>query len=643
MRMPSWKWSVVLLLMLLAVPVGAQDMPRLETTECWFQVPQGQTAECQYVIVPENRADPDSDEIRLAVAVFKAPEEGRQPDPVMILSGGPGEKTVANAPLFLQTIGSQYAGRDVIVFDQRGVGLSEPALECPEWMDAVFDLLDELDDAVALQDQYDALTACQERLVSEGYDLGGYNTTQNAADVEAIRQALGYEQVNLVGVSYGSLLAQEVMRSHPEAIRSVVLDSVLPVDASFFIDTSATSTEALTRLIEACAADTACSTAYPDLQDVLFNLIDELNENPVSITLTDPTTGQQYPGYLTGDAVVGNLTVFLYFAPLLPQLPQVISDVAAGDYTLMTQLSGIPLAALSALSRGMMFSVFCTEDLVGRTPEDYLEIVLAQPPQYRGRVDPEDTIEQGFFGICENWPVTPVDAAFKEPVESDIPTLLLAGEFDPVTPPRFAEQVAENLSNSYFYEIPTVGHSVMSSSPCAQTIAADFINDPTTAPDTACIAEIPALTFEVEGDETATEEAVSITLVPFTSADASYSTVVPEGWTEAAPGVYARGRSLIDPTSLVLVAVPLSPADFLEAAKQQLGVDTLESTSSVEINGLTWDIYEVVFQNYPTLMAIAGTDSQTYTVQLVTADEAEQQALRESVFQPVLEAFEVAE
>src|SRR5690606_1399357 len=99
----------------------------------------------------------------------------------------------------------------------------------------------------------------------------------------------------------------------------------------------------------------------------------------------------------------------------------------------------------------------------------------------------------------------------------------------------------ENLSNSYFYEIPAVGHSVTTSSPCAQTIAADFINDPTTAPDSACIAGIPALTFEVEGDETATEEAVSITLVPFPSADGRYRSVVAEGWREAAPGVYARG------------------------------------------------------------------------------------------------------
>src|SRR5690606_35020376 len=97
--------------------------------------------------------------------VFKAPEEGRQADPVMLLSGGPGEKTVANAPLGLQTLGAQYTGRDVIMFDQRGVGLSEPALECPEWTDAIRDLLDELDDAVTLQTQYDALATCQERLV----------------------------------------------------------------------------------------------------------------------------------------------------------------------------------------------------------------------------------------------------------------------------------------------------------------------------------------------------------------------------------------------------------------------------------------------------------------------------------------------
>ncbi len=628
------------LLLLLALPLAAQDTPRVEPADCWFTVAEGQAVECQYVIVPENRTDPDSDEIRLAVAVFKASDEDPQPDPVMILSGGPGEKTVENAPLAAQALGSQYPDRDVIFFDQRGVGLSEPALECPEWTDAVRDLLDELDPVVALQEQFDALVVCQSRLMSEGYDLNGYNTTQNAADVNDIRQALGYETLNLLGVSYGSLLAQVVMREHPEAVRSVVLDSVLPTDASFFVDTSTTATLALTQLIEACAADAACNTAYPDLQNVLFNLIDELNANPVPLRLADPLSGQQYDSYLTGDAVLGNLTVFLYFAPLLPQLPQVIYNVAEGDYTLMTQLSSIPLAALNVLSRGMMFTVFCSEDLVGRGPEDYLEAILALPPQFRGQMDPEDAVDLGFFAICENWPVTPVDAAFKLPVESDLPTLLLAGEFDPVTPPYFAERVAQTLENSYLYEFPAVGHSVSTSSECAQAITAAFIADPTTQPDAACLAEAPALAFDV-GDEAPAE--VSVDFTPFTSADGSYTTVVPEGWTEAAPGVFARGESLTDPTALVLVAAPVPPADFLQAAAQQLGVETLESTTSIEANGLTWEMYEVVFQNYPTLMAITGNDSQTYTVQLVTQTKADRIALGEAVVLPMLEAFTLVE
>ena len=239
---------------------------------------------------------------------------------------------------------------------------------------------------------------CRDRLVSEGYNLSAYNTVQNAADVNAIRFALGYDQVNLYGGSYGSLLAQATMRDHPQGIRSAAINSVLPLEKSLLVEGTTTRANAVLRLLNACAADEACNSAYPNLQDVLFEVIDRLNAEPIPITVTNPLDGQSYDAVLTGDAMLGNLVTFLYVTQIIPVLPQAIYDVHNEDYQLMTQLSSTRLALLDLISRGMTLCVFCTDDLIGRTPEDLLNIRAALPRQLVGGTDPEVTIEYGNFG-----------------------------------------------------------------------------------------------------------------------------------------------------------------------------------------------------------------------------------------------------
>jgi len=370
-----------------------EPVATFEEASCPFDVPEGAPVECGFVAVPEDHNDPAGPTIRIAVAVLKDQSDEYQPDPVMFLTGGPGEKTVHNAPLLAQVFAPIHPNRDLIVFDQRGAGLSEPALECPEFVQGLLDLLDEADPDVVVQGQFDALMACRERLVSEGYSLSAYNTVQNAADVNAIRIALGYDQVNLYGGSYGSLLAQATMRDHPEGIRSVAINSVLPLEKSLFVEGSTTTANAVMRLLDACAADKACNSAYPDLQEVLFEVIDRLNAEPIPITVTNPLDGQSYDALLTGDAVLGNLVSVLYQTPLIPSLPQAIYDVYNSDYGLMTQLSSIRLALLDLTSRGMTYSVLCTDDLIGRTPEDLLNVRAALPRQLVGSTDLEFIIE----------------------------------------------------------------------------------------------------------------------------------------------------------------------------------------------------------------------------------------------------------
>lgn len=505
---------------------------RFEAGPCPFDVPQGAVIECGFVIVPEDHNQPEGPEIRLAVAIVKDQSPDHQPDPVILLSGGPGEKTVQSAQNVVYLFPHVHPNRDLIVFDQRGVGLSEPALECQEWIQAQYDLMDEEDAMLALETAFNTLMECRDRLVSEGYNLSAYNTNQSAADVEAIRQALGYEQINLLGGSYGSLLAQAVMREYPEHLRSVVMNSILPLDASFFIQAPLNTSNAVLNLLAACEADAACNAAYPELTQVFLDVVAQLNQEPVIITVTHALTGEDYEVLLTGDRAFSNLVGFLYQTQLIPLLPEAIYDVAKGDYNLMAQLQGLNLAMYEALSRGMTFSVLCAEDLIGKTEQDLLDVYAEIPGALAGRVDPEFAIQYSIFATCENWPVEQVDPAFKQPLVSDLPTLILEGEFDPVTPMDFAQQIAATLANSHVYEFPGVGHNILVATPCSRQMIGQFIQSPGEAPDAACINEL--------GTGFA---------LPYADPDGVYTLLLPPQWRAESEQGYVR---LTDPDETII-------------------------------------------------------------------------------------------
>jgi pimeloyl-ACP methyl ester carboxylesterase len=616
-----------------AVQPTDEPAATFEEGPCPFDVPEGASVDCGFVVVPEDHNDPEGPTINLALAIFRDGSENHQSDPVILLAGGPGEKVLENAVGMAMVFAPIHANRDYIVFDQRGVGLSEPALECPEWEQTLFDLLDEADPAVILETAFDALMECRDRLVGEGHNLAAYTTTQSAADVDAIRVALGYDQVNLWGGSYGSLLAQTVMRDHPEGIRSAVIESVWPLEVSFFVEATTSVPNAILRLMDTCAADEACNTAYPDLENVLFETIDRLNDEPVPITITNPLDGQSYDALLTGDAVRGNLVSVLYLTPLIPAVPQAIYDVYNGDYELMTQLTSQKLLFYGAISRGMEYSVVCAEDLIERTPDDMFEIMMALPSQLRSEVEQELAVEYGIFGACENWPVEEVDPSFKDPLVSDIPTLILEGELDPVTPPEYGRLVAGNLSNAYFFEFPGFGHAGESTSECALGITAAFIEDPTTEPDAACMAEMPGLVFDVPG------EAQGLVLVPYTNEEEGFTGLVPEGWTEGPPLNFKRASSALDPTTFVHDSAPISADELLGVLSPQLGFDpALEPSSAAAVGRFTWDFYQFQIQQYPVDLAIAEDEGKAYFVLLISTAE-ERDALYQELFLPAVEAL----
>jgi hypothetical protein len=282
----------------------------------------------------------------------------------------------------------------------------------------------------------------------------------------------------------------------------------------------------------------------------------------------------------------------------------------------------------------MMLSVMCTDDLVDRTPEDLLNVMATLPKQLTGSTDPEFEIEHGIFGICENWPVEESGPWVKEPLISDIPTLAMSGEFDPVTPPEYGRLVAGYLSNSYFFELPGIGHDILVASKCARSIIGDFITDPTQAPDASCIAEMPGVAFDLPS------EAGEVVLEPVTFQDSGFSGLVPAGWTdELLPRNYRRGVTALDPTTLVQDAVPMTSDGLFGLLATQLGIDPeLESVASVESDSFVSDIYSFGYQSYRADLALAEDDDKAYFVLLISPPD-ERDALYETVFLPVVDAL----
>ncbi len=440
---------VALLLVLLAAPAGpvaAQDTPgAFIPAPCMFEgIELGPTTldgaaldyECGYVVVPLRHAEPDGATIRLPVAVRRA--TAGAPDPLLLAQGGPGGDAFEVFSILVQPTSALSTSRDIVVFNQRGTPYAEPALTCPETDAALADIL-AADSEEGERLYNEAMAACYDRLVAEGVDLSAFNSLENAADVPLIARALGYDEYNFYGVSYGTLLGLHLMRNHPEGLRSVILDSVVPPDVNFLSEIAASEDRVFGEVFAACAADPACAAAYPNLEERFYSLVAQYDQTPVDMTLTDPESGQAYDTTLDGRGLRSVLYQLLYVPRMAAVLPSVIADIEAGDLRYLEAMW--PLLVFDQLvAEGMYNSVICAEDAdidVAAVPLDGLRPEIAATA-----ADDLQSILDG----CARWQVEPLPASVDDPVVSDIPTLLLSGRFDPVTPPAFAQAAAAGLS-----------------------------------------------------------------------------------------------------------------------------------------------------------------------------------------------------
>ncbi|MGD9891437.1 MAG: alpha/beta fold hydrolase [Dehalococcoidia bacterium] len=473
------------------VPFVFQAPPRFERTACPFtpapDQTEGQTVTCGVVFVPEDRTQHRGSTIRLAVAIFRARDSSRAAPPLLFLGGGPGTAVLSG---FAPSITGQLAAdltarRDLVLIDQRGVGFSQPSLACQELIDVKYQQLGQhLSRAQESEARVQAANRCHDRLRRAGVSLAAYTTAAGAADIDDIRRALGYQQVDLWGVSYGARLALAVMQAYPSTLRAVVLDSPLAPQVQQLVEIPGNVARSFWLLFDECAASPRCAAAFPNLEARFYQLVAEFNATPLRYQAQHPRTGVVHDIVLTGDRLVRTLFDALYHTDLIPILPLAEASLHARGSSLLALAAG-RLIFDDDLSHGMNYSVQCAEEGSLTHP--------AQVAAARQRVRPEigDIFTQeDFFRVCSTWGAARLLPTVKLPVVSAIPTLILSGQYDPITPPAYGRMVARTLLRSTFFEFPGVGHVTTGGFACAHSIMLQFLANPTRRPDAACIAQM---------------------------------------------------------------------------------------------------------------------------------------------------------
>jgi pimeloyl-ACP methyl ester carboxylesterase len=417
-------------------------------------------AQCATVEVPEDRSKPEGRRLALSVAMLPANTLSPDADPLFMLAGGPGQSAEALVPVAVALAGVRRT-RDIVLIDPRGAGKSAP-LKCAAL--APRDPFDELIDADL---GATAAPRCLAELRAAGnVDVSRYITPETVADVDAVRAALGYERINLWGGSYGTRVAQEFVRRYPSRVRSMVLDGVAPPAMRITLDIWPAREAALADVLAACAEDAVCKRAYPNLNATLGEIKTALGVSR-RINITDPRTGVLREVPMTFDTVVGALHGFVYAPELASLIPPLLGRAQAGDFA--------PLMATAMLSAGdleqtlnlaLHYAVTCAEDAPRVTAGDRSRILATlRAPSLASRN----------LAACDGWPRPTLPEDFYAPLISAIPTLILSGGLDPVTPPADGEIVAKSLSNSRHVIAAGYGH-IVTPHACAPRLIEKFID-----------------------------------------------------------------------------------------------------------------------------------------------------------------------
>ncbi|WP_420717123.1 alpha/beta fold hydrolase [Streptomyces sp. H27-G5] len=452
-------------------------------------------ARCGTLTVPENRAKPSSKTIKLGVAIVPAAARTPKPDPIVWLAGGPGDDAVGEAKMAIG--GGLNRDRDVILMSQRGTYSADPTALCPNIDEFNARAVGLVYDAPSTEHLHvKATKACRDQLAGRGLDLGAYNDTESAADYEDLRATLGIKQWNLYGISYGTQLALVSMRLHPEGLRSVGIDGILPPSKAGSAATWSSARHGIDGLFKACADQPACNKRYPNLSATFDKLVSDLEAKPVTTTVTLPGNDKPVKVVLDGGALVNWMTSATHVAP---QVPAALDELAHGKpQRIARQWAGGKLspAAIGRVAHGLVYGVFCSEWTPYESQEQALKGGQEAFPSFPHSVQAQAPQLAFLRPDCDVWNVPAAAPSIRDVTRGDIPTLALSGSFDSQTGADNGPYVARTLSKAKVVTIPYQPHVVIATSKCAQEIAVSFFENPD-APKTACLKGLEPPEFEI--------------------------------------------------------------------------------------------------------------------------------------------------
>jgi pimeloyl-ACP methyl ester carboxylesterase len=489
--------AVLILAPLLGAGHHTPPAPRFQTAPC-PKTPEPiaalSHARCGFLSVPENRTRANSRLIRLAVAIIPSRSQPAQPDPIVFLAGGPGEAAILDTPFLVHA--GVNRNRDVIIIEQRGTLYDDPDLNCPE-LDQYYSRQVSLtyDAPSTGRVQAAAAAACRRRLVQKGVDLSAFNTTENEEDVVDLRHALGVRQWNVYGYSYGTDLALSLMRDHPDGIRTVILDSVVPPDLVSLPWTWSSTREGMTAIFAECEAQPKCARKYPHLLTTFTRLVIQFEAHPLVRNVVPPQGGRAVKIVLDGGTI---LNMIVGSRPKPGDMPAAITEIAHGNPKkfLEARAAGAEVAAVPEQAQGMTQSFVCREWEPYGSPAAILRAGRRTFPTLPASVlinAPQLPFERE---LCQAWnvPVGPSSQRIK--VRSNIPTFVVSGTIDAKTGAQWGRYAANVLPNSTYVRIRAIGHWVIAQSPCAQQIFQSFLSSPR-SPKTSCAATVPGITFRM--------------------------------------------------------------------------------------------------------------------------------------------------
>lgn len=462
-----------------------QSGPSITLTPCEPRNIPG-PAKCGTFEVFENRATRKGRKISINVLVLPATGDKREPDPLFYFAGGPGSAATEDARGIARLFSKIREHRDLVFVDQRGTGGSHP-------LDCVFFNPNDQQSYLGHFFPLDDVRKCRQQLETKA-DLTLYTTSIAMDDIDDVRAALGYDKINLFGGSYGTRAAMVYLRQHQKNVRTATLQGVSPTNQHMPGDFPVSTERALQGVLAECTADEACNKAFPNIKTEAKAVLDRLMKGPVEVELPMPNTAAPIKVSLSRDLGAEAIRYMLYNPGATVRVPLVLHLAAEGNFAPLAQAALNYRKNLVATgSNGMYLSITCAEDLPWVKPAEAER--LAQNTflgDYRWRQQRE---------ACALWPRAKIDKDYAKPVRSDVPVLILTGEWDPVTPPSNGDAVARTLPNSLHVVIPHGAHGFggLEGTDCIERLNTEFVARGTTKGlDTSCVKNIKRRGFALK-------------------------------------------------------------------------------------------------------------------------------------------------